>query len=204
MAYVDKEPLHQALVEFLTKREAAVEAGDPIPGIPNYIGSKILDICETLSHHPSFSRYTYINDMIDHGVDLCLQYTHKYNFRKYNNPHTFYTMYAWRGFVNTIGDEKRHAYIKAKMAISPDELSAALQDVDKDLRPAMEDLSVPFFDIEEYERKHLSKPPKAVNHEPMGLELFLNSNEDLETSSDESDVTIDTAIEYIEESGDKA
>lgn len=167
---MDKQLVHDALVEHLTKREEAILNGTELPGISNFIGETILTVCTHLSRRWNFQGYTFLDDMIDNGTELCIRYIHNYDFRKYSNPHVFLTRYAWRGFVDVINSEEKQAYLRAKLAVSPDEISSSLCDVDGDT-VEFEDAANPFFDIEEYEKKHIIRQ-QIIPEEVVGLEIY--------------------------------
>lgn len=177
--YLDNKKLHAALEEYLISREDAIAAGEEIPRITNFIGENIYLLSVNLARRPNFSGYTYRDDMISNAIELCIRYIHNYNFRLYKNPHAFFTQYAWRAFVDVINLEEKQSYLRAKMAVSPHEIHSALQEVDKDMRPDAEDLTVPFFDIESYEKKNFIKvvPDKDVI---IGLEEFIETIDEVE------------------------
>lgn len=174
--YLDKKELHEALKEYLLKCEAAEEAGEERPRVTEYIGECIYNLNHNLAKRPNFSGYSFKEDMIDNGIELCLRYIRNYDFRQYSNPHTFLTYYAWRGFVDTINLEEDQSYIKAKLSVSPEELNSALQDVDKEFHPDSDDLASPYFDIDDYEKRKFKKvikeAPKLV-----GLEIYIKELE---------------------------
>lgn len=172
--YLDKVELHNALVEYLTQCENCIEQGIERPRIPEYIGECIYLLNHNLAKRANFSGYSFKEDMIDNGIELCLRYIRNYNFRKYNNPHAFFTYYAWRGFVDIINAEEDQAYIRAKLSVSPDELNSALQEADKDYHPDSEDLASPYFDIEDYEKRKFKKAVQTKDENQLvGLEQFI-------------------------------
>lgn len=178
--YLDKKELHAALEKYLLSCEEALETGAERPRVPEYIGECIYNLNHNLAKRANFSRYSFKDDMIDNGIELCLRYIRNYDFRKYNNPHTFFTSYAWRGFVDVISLEEDQSYIKAKLSVSPDELSSALQEVDSEYHPDAGDITTPFFDIAEYEAKKFKKTLKEVPR-LVGLEIYIKELEDAET-----------------------
>jgi hypothetical protein len=172
--YLDKVKLHAALTDYLTKCEECAEQGIERPRVTEYIGECIYLLNHNLAKRPNFSGYSFKEDMIDNGIELCLRYIRNYNFRKYNNPHAFFTYYAWRGFVDVISSEEDQAYIRAKLSVSPEELNSALQEVDKDYHPDSEDLSAPYFDIHDYEKRKFKKTVSAKEEfKLVGLEHFI-------------------------------
>jgi hypothetical protein len=181
--YLDKKELHKAMTEYLLECEAAEEKGLERPRITEYIGECIYNLNHNLAKRPNFSGYSFKDDMIDNGIELCLRYIRNYDFRKYNNPHTFFTAYAWRGFVDTINLEEDQSYIKAKLSISPDEMNSALQEVDKEYHPDVDDLATPYFDIQDYESRKFKKVQKETP-ELIGLELYI---EELENGNNEKE-----------------
>lgn len=166
--YLDNKKLHQAMVEFLQKAEQ-----DPETRIPEYIGECIYLINYNLAKRANFANYSYKDDMVDAGIELCLRYIKNYDYVKYSNPHTFFTQYAWRGFVNVINAEELQSYFKAKLAVSPDELHSSLQDIDSDMHTEEDALATPYFDVAEFETRFYKKKKEENQDILVGLEEFI-------------------------------
>lgn len=166
--YLDNKQLHLAMVDFLQKVEQ-----DPETRIPEYIGECIYLINVNLAKRANFTNYSFKDDMIDTGIELCLRYIKNYDYVKYSNPHTFFTQYAWRGFVNVINSEELQSYFKAKLSVSPDEMHSSLQEIDEDMRPEEDALATPYFNISEFETRFFKKKKEESSDSLTGLEEFI-------------------------------
>jgi hypothetical protein len=95
--YVNNKEFLAAMVEYRDSVLAAEEAGDKRPRVPNYIGTCIMKIATHLSHKPNFINYTFREDMINDGIENCLQYIDNFNPDKSNNPLASFKAFAFSG-----------------------------------------------------------------------------------------------------------
>jgi hypothetical protein len=112
--YVDNKSFYAALVEYRKKRLDAIEAGLPIPRIPEYIGVCIFKIATKLSSKGNFVNYSYKEEMISDGIENCLLYAYNFDPTKSKNPFSYFTQIIYYAFLRRIQKEKKQAYIKLK------------------------------------------------------------------------------------------
>lgn len=112
--YVDNKKLNEAMTVFVAKCKEAEEAGEPRPKIPEYIGECIYKIATRLATNRNFSSYTYKDEMIADGVEVCIRYLHNFNPEKSNNPFSYFTQIIYYAFLQRISKEKKQVYIRAK------------------------------------------------------------------------------------------
>lgn len=113
--YVDNKEFLAAMVEYRNKVLAAKETNSPAPAIPNFIGECILKIANHLSYKPCFINYSYRDDMINDGIENCIQYINNFNPEKSNNPFSYFTQIIYYAFLRRIAKEKKQTYIKNKI-----------------------------------------------------------------------------------------
>mgnify|MGYP003339398847 CR=1 FL=1 len=83
--YVNNADFLTALIDYKAKCKEAKKNKQPPPAIPNYIGECFMKIAEGLSHKPNFINYTYRDEMISDGIEICLQYFNNFDPSKSNN-----------------------------------------------------------------------------------------------------------------------
>ena len=112
--YVDNKKLNEAMIAFVDKCKVAEECGEPRPKIPEYIGECVYKIATRLATNRNFSSYTYKDEMIADGIEVCIRYMHNFNPEKSKNPFAYFTQIIYFAFLQRIQKEKKQAYIKAK------------------------------------------------------------------------------------------
>lgn len=112
--YVDNKKLYGEMIHFINECNAAEQAGDERPKIPEYIGECIFKIATRLATKPNFASYTYKDEMISDGIEVCIRYIHNFNPDKSNNPFAYFTQIIYFAFLQRIQKEKKQAYVKAK------------------------------------------------------------------------------------------
>lgn len=112
--YVDNEKLYEELTKYVKEYDEAVVNKAPLPMVPSYIGKSILDIARNLANKHSFRSYTYVDEMISDGVENCLLYLHKFNYKEYSKPFAYLTQIIYFAFLRRIGKEQRQQYTKMK------------------------------------------------------------------------------------------
>jgi len=112
--YVDNKKLNEAMTAFVAKCKEAEEVGEPRPKIPEYIGECIYKIATRLATNRNFSSYSYKDEMIADGIEVCIRYLHNFNPEKSNNPFSYFTQIIYYAFLQRISKEKKQAYIRAK------------------------------------------------------------------------------------------
>ena len=113
--YVDNKLFLVAMVDFKKSINKAKREKKPKPRVTNYIGECFLKIANHLSYRPNFINYTYRDDMINDGIENCLQYLKNFNPDKSNNPFAYFTQIIYYAFIRRIQKEKKQSNIKYKM-----------------------------------------------------------------------------------------
>ncbi len=121
--YVHNATFSQAVVEYVAKLNAAKEAGEPLPIVPDYIADCFMRISEGLSHRPNFIRYTYREEMVMDGVENALRAIENYNIEAATrtgkpNAFSYFTTIIWYAFLRRIAKEKKQQDIKMKYMTS--------------------------------------------------------------------------------------
>jgi hypothetical protein len=112
--YVDNKRLYGEMIHFINSCKAAELQEEHRPKIPEYIGECIFKIAVKLATKPNFSSYTYKDEMISDGIEVCIRYLHNFDPEKSNNPFAYFTQIIYYAFLQRIQKEKKQAYIKAK------------------------------------------------------------------------------------------
>lgn len=112
--YVDNKRLYGEMIHFINACRACAEEGDQRPKIPEYIGECIFKIAVKLATKPNFASYTYKDEMISDGIEVCIRYIHNFDPEKSSNPFAYFTQIIYYAFLQRIQKEKKQAYIKAK------------------------------------------------------------------------------------------
>jgi hypothetical protein len=114
--YVDNQKFYRELKKYKAAVKKATTKKKPVPGVSDFIGECFLKIATHLSHRPNFVNYSYRDDMIADGVENCLQYVNNFNPDKSTNPFSYFTQVIFFAFLRRISKEKKHTYIKYKVA----------------------------------------------------------------------------------------
>lgn len=112
--YVDNKKLYGEMIHFTNDCKAAEKEGEPRPKVPEYIGYCIYKIATKLATKPNFASYTYKDEMIADGIEICIRYIHNFDPDKSNNPFAYFTQIIYFAFLQRIQKEKKQQYIKAK------------------------------------------------------------------------------------------
>lgn len=115
--YVNNRDFSNAVVEYVNEKNAAVEAGNDAPIVPNYVAECFLKIAEGLSHRPNFVRYTYREEMVMDAVENCLKAVGNYNIETATrtgkpNAFSYFTQICYFAFIRRITKEKKQQDIK--------------------------------------------------------------------------------------------
>lgn len=112
--YVSNKDMCAALVAYKKDYNKALKEGVEPPQIPDTIGKMIWLICERLSTRWNFSGYTYRDEMVADGIENCVNAVLKFNAKKSENAHAYFTLVAWRAFIRRISKEQKQHAIKHK------------------------------------------------------------------------------------------
>lgn len=114
--YVSNDELLESLRVYGIARRRAKRLHEPKPQVPDYIGECFLKIAERLSRKPNFYGYTFRDEMISDAVENCLLYVDNFDTKKSSNPFSYFTQIIYYAFLRRILREKKHLYVKYKMA----------------------------------------------------------------------------------------
>ena len=110
--YVNNKELFAAMCDF---RESVIEAENEKtdrPRVPSYVGESIMKIATHLAVRPNFSNYTFREDMVNDGIENCLQYIDNFDPAKSHNPFAYFTQIIYFAFIRRIQKEKKYLYTK--------------------------------------------------------------------------------------------
>lgn len=172
--YVNNKEFVAALVDYVEKLNAAKEAGEPAPVVPDYIAKCFLNIAEGLSHAANFVRYTYREEMVMDGVENCLRAVNNYNIdasTRKGTPNAFgyFTQICWWAFVRRITKENKQQEIKLnylaesgleEFMVDPDEdpeVAKVVQSFVDNLRRRIDDVKERDEKVKTYKKKLSNK-----------------------------------------------
>jgi DNA-directed RNA polymerase specialized sigma24 family protein len=139
--YVNNADFLAAIKEYRLSVEEAESSGKEKPRVPEYIGECLLKIATHLSYKSNFINYTYREDMINDGVENCLQYIGNFDPNKSSNPFAYFTQIIYYAFIRKIQKEKKQTIVKNRiiMDMSFDEFELQAQDEDGEFTNMMID-----------------------------------------------------------------
>lgn len=129
--YVDNKKFYQALVEYRAACELAETEGKERPMVTEYIGECFMKIARGVAMKHNFRNYSYINDMVSAGVEVCLRHVLSFKPDKSNNPFSYYTQAIWFAFLHIIDKEHRQTELKRRAFLNTDIDSFDLQGHDE-------------------------------------------------------------------------
>lgn len=117
--YVNNKDFLKALTEYrvayFKKLKETEEGQKPDIKIPDYVGICILQIAQNLAKKPNFSGYDFVDEMIYDAVFNSLEYAHKFDPLKSDNPFAYFTQITYYAFLRRIDKEKKKLYVQLKM-----------------------------------------------------------------------------------------
>lgn len=121
--FVDNDKLVEVLCAWRAKRQEAKDAGKELPRLPEYVGIAAMNLAQNLSRHPSFSGYSYRDDMISDALLTVCRYIHNFDptvETKTGTPSAFSYIrrIIWQAFSNTIVEEHKEQYLKSRGALA--------------------------------------------------------------------------------------
>lgn len=108
--YIDKDKLFEAVMAYKAKRKAAVDAGLPVPKMPDYIGNGILTIARKMADSVNFRRYDFKEDMIMDAAKNCVKYFDNFDAEKSHNVFSYWSQVCYYAFLQRIGKERDRIY----------------------------------------------------------------------------------------------
>lgn len=171
--YVNNRDFSNAVVEYVTEANEAIEAGKDVPVVPNYIAECFLKICEGLSRKSNFVRYSYREEMVMDAVENCLKAIKNYNVEnatRSGKPNAFgyFTQIAWFAFIRRIQREKKQQDAKLRF-IAEAGLDEFMIDADEDpavakaVQSFVDNLRRRIDDVKEKDQKFETYKKKMTN-----------------------------------------
>lgn len=171
--YVNNRDFSNAVVEYVTEANEAVEADKNVPVVPNYIAECFLKICEGLSRKSNFVRYSYREEMVMDAVENCLKAIKNYNVEnatRSGKPNAFgyFTQIAWFAFIRRIQKEKKQQDTKLRF-IAEAGLDEFMIDADEDpiaakaVQSFVDNLRRRIDDVKEKDQKFETYKKKMTN-----------------------------------------
>lgn len=112
--YINNADFLIALDAYKEKCADAENSGEERPIVSNYIGECFYHIANRLATKSNFSGYTFRDDMVQDGIENCLQYMHNFDSKRTQNPFAYFTQVIWNAFLRRIAKEKKQMYIRYK------------------------------------------------------------------------------------------
>lgn len=136
--YIDNVKFTQAATEYALAYAEAEENNLRPPRISNYCGECIILLAHKIANMNCFNQYTFKDDMISDGIEVCLKYFHKFDPEKISlrtgkksaGAHAYFTMFVYNAMVNRINIEKEQMYLKQKYIANCEEDFVELQEQD--------------------------------------------------------------------------
>lgn len=163
MNYINNQDFSNALREYRKESLEQIEQGFAQPPIPRYIADCFLAIAQNYSTKFNFARYSFREDMVSEAYITCCEKILKYDANLSPYAFSYFSRICFRVFIDMIWLEKRESYIKAKLYVSSpfdaqmegDEIGTV------DDAETMSNDFIPYFDINEFERKLEEKKEKT-------------------------------------------
>lgn len=118
--YIDNKQFLQALIDYKEVVNAAKEANQERPRVPEYIGECFIKIANHLAFKNNFINYSFREDMILDAIENSITYMHNFDPAKSSNPFAYFTQITYYAFVRRIQKEKKHLHTKYKYISSLD------------------------------------------------------------------------------------
>lgn len=156
--YINNREFHDCLVKHKERSDAADAAGKQRPRLPNYFGEAVTNIATKYATKPSFSGYSYKDEMISDAIMACIQYADRYDttrperLQQPPNPLAYFTQIVHFAFLTRLHSEHKQQYIKALTLRS----NPNIIETDEDNFDSFDDV------ITKFERKLKIKKEKAA------------------------------------------
>ena len=155
--YISNKEFTKSIAEYIEDCNDRESRGEEIAVIPDNIARQFVMIAEKLGSRYNFVGYTFNDEMVSSALYMCCLKIRKFDVNISSNGFAYFTNICWRAMVDVINAEKKMSYIKAK-AFQTMFYDNPLGDSDLN-DPDDEGMSennnfIPYFDIEDYERKN--------------------------------------------------
>ena len=125
--YLDKEEMRNALREHRDACNKAEAEGKELPRVSEYLGACFLRIANGLAMTHKFRRYSYVEDMVDNAVFVCLKNIRSCDPDKISDrtgkpisPLSYFTQVCYYEFLTKIKSEKKYSSLKWKLLLQSD------------------------------------------------------------------------------------
>lgn len=112
--YINNQRFLEELIKHRAKLKEARDAGKELPILPDYIGECFLQIAQRYSRKPSFSSYSFREEMVYDALENCILYYESFDPEKGKNPFAYFTQVTHYAFLRRIEKEKYQLYVKYK------------------------------------------------------------------------------------------
>jgi hypothetical protein len=179
--YINKEEMLAEILEYRLAVLKAKEEGIDKPSLSNSLMKKFMMITDGIARRPNFNGYSFLDEMKSRANYSCIKKAHYFDPTKSDNPFGYYSRVIWREFLNVIKEEEKQSYIKAKTFYNSSATFDSLE-YDKDVDVQSEGFAVPYFDVDEYEKKNgidnsHTKKEKKLKEQRGPLSDFLEEDE---------------------------
>lgn len=130
--YVNNDDLLKAIIEYQERVRVAEETGKPEPIMSDYIGECIIKIANKFAYRNNFINYSYRDEMVADGIEVCITGIKKFDAERFKNPFAYLTQCCFYAFISRIKREKTQQYIRSEMMKNYDQETFELQDQDID------------------------------------------------------------------------
>ncbi len=177
--YISNKDFTLAVSEYREKCLEADALGKERPVIPRDIAESFIMIARKLANRPNFFNYTYKEEMISEALITCCSKICNFNPEITQNAFAYFTQLCWYDFIAYIMYEKNEAYVKAKSYFNAIEEYGNVFKCQDDEHDISSDF-IPYFDVEEFERKDKERRDKNKKKKEIGPldELMEEGNED--------------------------
>lgn len=119
VCYVDNQKLTHVMIGWAAEVAHAKQNNLEHPRIPEFVGQAIMLIATNLARKNNFRDYSWIDEMIEDGIDACIRYLHNWRPDATTrggdpNPYGYISRIVEQAFRHRIEVEKRQDYYKNK------------------------------------------------------------------------------------------
>lgn len=118
--YVDNAEFYAEMTDWVKLCEDAHEKGEPRPQVPHSIAEKIMKVAEGTAYRHNFNRYTYNDEFVADGIENCIRYAHRFNYKKYKSPFSYFSTICWQAAVRRIQKEDKQWKTKLRYTMNAD------------------------------------------------------------------------------------
>lgn len=144
--YVDNDTFCSEVIRWNALRKEALEAGTPVPPMPDCIGKQITLMADGLAKRWNFRNYTYIDEMKEDGIYMAIRAVRNYDPSKSNNNNAFgyFNRILWQAFSSRIVIEaKEH---EKRLSLLKDPLYLGYTSTEGDDKQVDKDKIIQFYD----------------------------------------------------------